>query len=271
MYHAEAAPGQVNSLWFPSYKSRIDTHFQYEVVTGPLAPLESADALIHTREIIVNVVAKYGLRATFAPRIFMDSPGSSTHMHISIHSKDNLKTADQLSPLESSFLASVLSHLPALTALTLPIPASYKRMWDGVCSGGTYVNWGTENREAPIRLSNATSPSSRNFEMRFVDGTSNPYLALAGILGVGFAGIQDNAQLTIEDCRGPMTAAGMTEEARRELGITQRMSLTWEESRQRLSENQLLRETVLGPELMDKYLSVNKVRSTGHQILFSIF
>ena len=246
------------------------THVQYEVVTGPLAPLEAADVLVLTKETIVNLAAKPGLRATVAPRVFMDSFGRSSHMHISVHSKDNVKTADGLSPLESAFLASVLSHLPALTALTLPIPASYKRMSDGLCSGGTYVNWGTENREAPIRLSNATSPSSRNFEMRFVDGTSNPYLALAGILGVGIAGVQDNTQLTIGDCRGPMTAAEMTEEARRELGITQKMSLTWEESRQRLSEDGLFRETILGPELMDKFLSVNKV--SGRQLLiFGVF
>jgi len=240
MYHAEAAPGQ------------------YEMVTGPLPPLEAADALIHTREIITNTAAKYGLRATFAPRIYMDSAGSSAHTHISVHSKNNKKVSEELSPIESSFLASVLANLPALTALTLPIPASYKRMIDGVWSGGTYVNWGTENREAPIRLSNATSPSSRNFEIRFVDGTANPYLALASILGVGFAGIRDKAELKVKDCPGPQTAAQLTEEQRQALGITQRMSLTWEEARSNLSANKLLRDDVLGPELTEKFLAVNK-------------
>ncbi|KAF8070058.1 hypothetical protein FPV67DRAFT_999376 [Lyophyllum atratum] len=240
MYHPEAAPGQ------------------YEIVTGPLPPLEAADALIHTREIITNTAAKYGLRATFAPRIYMDSAGSSAHTHISVHSKNNQKVPEKLSPVESSFLASVLANLPALTALTLPIPASYKRMVDGVWSGGTYVNWGTENREAPIRLSNATSPSSRNFEIRFVDGTANPYLALASILGVGFAGIRDNLELTVKDCPGPQTAAQLTEEQRQALGITQRMSLTWEEARRNLNDNKLLRDSILGAELTGKYLAVNQ-------------
>jgi glutamine synthetase len=55
MYHSEAAPGQ------------------YEVVTGPLPPLEAADALIHTRETIVNVANKYGFRATLAPRVFLSN------------------------------------------------------------------------------------------------------------------------------------------------------------------------------------------------------
>ena len=52
MYHAEAAPGQ------------------YEVVTGPLSPLQAADALVYSRETIYNIANKYKLRATFAPRVF---------------------------------------------------------------------------------------------------------------------------------------------------------------------------------------------------------
>ena len=42
---------------------------QYEVVTGPLTPLDAADTLVATRELIYNVADKHGLRATFAPRI----------------------------------------------------------------------------------------------------------------------------------------------------------------------------------------------------------
>lgn len=45
---------------------------QYEVVTGPLPPLEAADALVHTRETIYNIARKHGLRATLAPRLHID-------------------------------------------------------------------------------------------------------------------------------------------------------------------------------------------------------
>jgi glutamine synthetase len=207
----------------------------------------------------MHTAAKHGLRATFAPRTHMYSLGNSAHAHISVHSKHTVKTAEELSPPESSFLSSILTNLPALTALTMPIPASYQRMADGIWSGGTYVNWGTDNREAPIRLANASSPSSRNFEIRCVDATANPYIALASILGVGLDGIKNNVELIIQDCPGPVTAAEMTEEGRQALGITSRMSLTWEESRSNLKANKLLTEHVLGPELTEKYLSVNTV------------
>jgi glutamine synthetase len=154
--------------------------------------------LIHTREIITNTASKYGLRATLAPRVYMDncayfltvsvapaltiffsSPGgSSIHTHLSVHSTNTSSANAQpvtegLTSHEASFLSSLLDHIPGLTALTLPQPASYKRVGDGVWSGGTYVCWGTDNREAPIRLCNASSSRSRNFELRFVDGLAN--------------------------------------------------------------------------------------------------
>ena len=59
MYHAEAAPGQ------------------YEIVTGPLSPLQAADALVYSREVIYNIANKHQLRATFAPRVFRNSCLSS--------------------------------------------------------------------------------------------------------------------------------------------------------------------------------------------------
>lgn len=54
-FHAESAPGQ------------------YEIVTGPLPPLEAVDALIFTRDTIYNIAAKYGVRATLYSKVYSDS------------------------------------------------------------------------------------------------------------------------------------------------------------------------------------------------------
>lgn len=206
----------------------------------------------------MNVAAKHGLRATFAPRVYSTSVGSAAHTNISVHSPRSPKTNAELSSYESSFLASLMENLPALPALTLPTPASYKRMADGVWSGGTYVNWGTENREAPIRLSSRANPSGRRFEMRYVDATANPYLVLAGILSIGHAGIESQQKLVVQDVIGPKAAAQMTEEERQALGITQRLPLNWDKARLSFEKNQLIRK-VFGEEFVTKYLSVNKV------------
>jgi glutamine synthetase len=141
----------------------------------------------------------------------------------------------------------------------MPIKQSYARMKDGVWSGGTYVCWGTDNRESPIRLCNANSPSARNFEFRCLDGTANPYIALAAVLGVGHAGIRDKAPLAISDCAGGPSAALMGEERRTALGITDRMPLSWEEARGRLRDDTLV-NAVLGKDMITKYLSVHEVR-----------
>ncbi|KAJ7039583.1 hypothetical protein C8F04DRAFT_1254859 [Mycena alexandri] len=219
MYHAEAAPGQ------------------YEVVTGPLTPLEAADALIHTREIIVQVRAR--------TRIFQ------------VHAAGVEKTAEGLSKHEQAFLAGVLDHLPAIVALTLPTHASYKRVADGVWSGGTYVCWGTENRESSLRLTNATSPGSRNFEARFIDGTANPHLALAAVFAGAFIGLKSMMELEVLDCSGLKTAAELTEDERLALGIKKRLPLNIEDARKNLEQDSALCE-LLTRDFVESYLSVDR-------------
>lgn len=141
--------------------------------------------------------------------------------------------------------------------MTLPLPASYQRVADGIFSGGTYVSWGTDNREVPVRLTNATEPASRNFEMKMLDGTASPYFALSAILGAGLAGIERGVELTTKDCSG-LSAAQRGEEGRKALGITQRVPGNWVEARTHLKENEVL-ANLLGPSVVEKFLSVTAV------------
>ncbi|KAH7882852.1 hypothetical protein F5I97DRAFT_1977292 [Phlebopus sp. FC_14] len=245
MYHSEAAPGQ------------------YEVVTGPLPPLEAADALVQTRETIFNIASKHGLRATLAPRLNADNCGSGAHTHISVHgSSRGVSNSEYLNPLESSFLAGLLEHLPSIIAFTLPLRASYERMKDGIWSGGTWACWGVDNREAPVRLANATSPSSRNFEIKTVDGTSSPYLALLGLLGAGILGINENKALVARNCEGPKTAAQMTDAERAAMGITKRMPLNIEQARDYLQADEAVKD-ILGPKFVDMFIKVNETLVTA--------
>jgi len=129
-------------------------------------------------------------------------------------------------------------------------------MKDGVWSGGTYIYWGADNREAPLRLCHAHSPSSRNFELKTLDGTANPYLALAGVLGAGFGGILNSRALTIHDCS--QAAALIGEKGRAELGIKERFPLTWEDACVTF-EKSVIVDSLFGSEFKAKYLSANKV------------
>jgi glutamine synthetase len=77
-------------------------------------------------------------------------------------------------------------------------------------------------------------------------------------LGVGAVGVKEGKKLEICNSDGTLSAANMGEDARRSLGITRRMSLTWEESMKAFGSDDLLRN-VLGEELVDKYMAVNEV------------
>jgi len=162
-----------------------------------------------------------------------------------------------MNSLESAFLAGLLNHLGSIALLCLPMTASYKRMMDGIWSGGTYVCWGTENKEAPVRLCHAGSPSSRNFEFKTLDGTANPYLAIAAVLGAGIEGVVEGRKLEIADCE--KGAALLGNEERAALGIKERLPLNWEEARTKFYNSSLV-ENLFGKEFKEKYLSVNMVR-----------
>ncbi|KAJ3490294.1 hypothetical protein NLI96_g1517 [Meripilus lineatus] len=251
LVHAESAPGQ------------------YEVVTGPLPPMEAADALVFTRETIYNVARENGLRATLAPRIH---PNSTAHTHISVHPIDTRTTGDlsstiapTLSSHSRSFLQSLLNYLPSVAIFGLPTKFSYARMVDGIWSGGTWVGWGMEAREVPIRVTGGMAPPTlpggqgggQHFEIRCIDGTSNPYLNLAAIIGVGAKGVAENLNLTtkgVDTSDGAKTIAEMSEEERRESGVgASRFPLNLPDARKRLSDEATVRE-ILGNEFVSKFL-----------------
>ncbi|KAG8689194.1 hypothetical protein FRC11_003844 [Ceratobasidium sp. 423] len=206
MYHAESARGQ------------------YEIVTGTLPPLQAADALVATREIIYNVAQKHGYRATLTPRLFSNQSGTACHAHISVQSprSDTPSNHPDIPSLPSdlaSLMAGLLEHLVSVCAFTLPVDACYSRVVDGVWSGGSWVCWGRENKEAPIRL--CGSGKGFNAEIKCFDGTANPYLGLAAILGASFAGLAAEKVLEMRNC--VVVAATLTEQQRHDMQITARM------------------------------------------------
>ncbi|KAF8265798.1 hypothetical protein EI94DRAFT_1830995 [Lactarius quietus] len=246
MYHSETAPGQ------------------YEVVTGPLPPLEAADAVVFTRETIVNIAAKYGLRATFAPRVYLDTFGTGAHCHISIHptaqppanppsANPNTNKDTAMTPLERSFLQSLLENLPSSAAFMLPTAASYDRVQDGIRSCGTYAYWGEDNRGAAVRLTGP--PGSHHFEVRTIDGTANPHIALAAVLGLGLIGVEKGLELKIEAVDG--AAVHLSAEERTKRGIVGRLPSDLRAARDVARKNATISE-VLGEEFVEKYLSVNE-------------
>lgn len=242
-FHAESGPGQ------------------YEFVMDPLQPLAAVDALICAREIIISVASKHGMRATFVPKPYLNGVGSGSHVHVS------------MTPPKSHrhFLAGLLKHLAAIVAITQPNIASYERVADSTWSGGetnhppicapassntavlgTWIAWGTQNREVPIRYI-----SDSRYEIKCVDGFANPYLALSAILGAGLQGVLDSEQLLHKDCLDD--PAKLSSDERQTLGITHQMPRSFDEALKCFRDSGLKR--ILGNAVCENYLAVKEAEA----------
>ena len=89
----------------------------------------------------------------------------------------------QLSATAYGYIAGLLEHLPALTAICNPTVNSYKRLIPGY-EAPVYIAWSPGNRSAAIRIPAKRGRSTRA-ELRTPDPTANPYLAFACLLQAG--------------------------------------------------------------------------------------
>lgn len=149
---------------------------QYKFILTPALPLLAIDTLIQTRQVIAQIAALHGLRATLHPKPFGEKgAGSAAHAHISLQPP----TRDM-----DFFVGGVLRHLPALCAFTMPDADSYGSVADDQSSDGPWVCWGTQNRECPLRR-----VEYGRWEIRCIDGLANTYLVMAGIVAAGMLGL----------------------------------------------------------------------------------
>ncbi len=84
----------------------------------------------------------------------------------------------------------MLAHLPGLVALSCGTVNSYRRLAPQMWSGA-FACYGPDNREAALRIcSPIGSAGSVNLELKPVDSTGNPYLALGAFIYAGIDGIR---------------------------------------------------------------------------------
>jgi glutamine synthetase len=155
-----------------------DAHSQYEVNFLHDEVLATADRLMLFKLAAQAHAEREGLVFSMMPKPFADQPGSGLHFHVSVEGG---------APLDA-FIAGVLAHAPALTALAAPTVNSYKRLTVGHSISGTtwapaYVAHGPNNRTALVR----SLPG--RFEWRLPDASANPYLASAALIAAGLDGI----------------------------------------------------------------------------------
>ena len=177
--HHEVAPGQ------------HEVDFKYSDA------LHAADNIQLFKLVVKTVAGKNGLYATFMPKPLASINGSGMHTNMSLFNENgntfyDASSKSGLSEDALHFLGGLLAHARNFTAITNPIVNSYKRLVPGF-EAPVYVAWSGHNRSPLVRVPIARGESTR-LELRSVDPTANPYLAIAAILAAGLDGLSNKIE-----------------------------------------------------------------------------
>lgn len=237
-------------------------HGQQELSVRHAPALAAADRQVLYRETVRGVAYRHGLYASLAPKPFPDQAGNGGHIHWSLWDTAGRKNLMHdprgrygISALGYHFVAGVLAHLPALVALTCPSYNSYRRLKPHSWSSA-YTAWGPDNREGAVRIASpfaSDRAGSTNAELKPSDASSNPYLALGGLLAAGLDGVR--RKLTPGE--PALVDPGDWSDAEREARGIRRLPASLAEALDGLAGDEVLVEA-LGPVLARAFLTVKR-------------
>lgn len=174
---------------------------QHEVNIRYSDALDTADMHTIVKTATRTAAAAAGRSVTFMAKYATDKAGSSSHIHQSLWSGGKPSFADPDKPHGMSdtmrhYVAGLLAHADDVTAFLAPFVNSYKRFTVGMFAP-TKAVWSTDNRTAGYRVCGEGTKAVR-VECRVGGADLNPYLALAGQLAAGLAGIERKLELEPE-------------------------------------------------------------------------
>jgi glutamine synthetase len=237
-------------------------HGNLELSVGEAEALAAADRRVQVLETIRGVAHRMGLETTMAPKPYLEGAGNGHHLHVSLYEDDApvlFDASGALSSQGSGFVAGLLEHMPAVMAFTAPSPNSYQRLAPGMWASA-YAAYGPDNREAAVRIASPVAgaeSATANVEIKPVDVTANPYLALAAVLTAGMDGMDRNL-----DPGEPTTVdpATLGEEERASKGIYP-LPADLDEALDALEKDEALIEA-LGEPIVRTHLAVGRAQAT---------
>ena len=238
-------------------------HGNLELSVGEAEALAAADRRVQVLEAIRGVAHRMGLETTMAPKPYLDQAGNGHHLHVSLYSLEDdapalFDASGALGGTGSGFVAGLLEHLPAVMAFSAASPNSYQRLAPGMWSSA-YAAYGLDNREAAVRLASpmaGAESATANIELKPVDVTANPYLALAAALAAGMDGMERNLDPGEPTMVDPAT---LGDEEREERGIYP-LPASLDESLDALERDEVLIEA-LGEALVRTHVAVARAQA----------
>jgi glutamine synthetase len=193
---------------------------QQEIEFIPESLAEMAENVAIAKWMVRNICAKYGVSASFSPKISLEHVGNGMHVHLcAIKNGENMiaNPNGTLSVEAMKMIGGILRFAPSLAAFGNATPVSYLRFISRKESP-LRICWGLRNRLALIRIplwwsfraeSEEKNNLNQTFEYRAPDPSANAHLLLAGIaLAVNY-GLENPEEasktaenLCIEESRG---------------------------------------------------------------------
>ncbi len=185
--------------WNPYQNDHEDANGQFEMNWDYTDCVTTADRHTFFKYMAKSIAEMHGYRATFMPKPFAHLTGNGCHAHVSVWDKTGKKNLflnkrDEmgLSKLAYQFLGGILHSADAMAAIFIPTVNSYKRIDAAVtASGATWspnaITYSGNNRTHMVRI-----PDQGRFEVRLMDGATNPYLLQAAVVAAGLDGVANN-------------------------------------------------------------------------------
>ena len=190
----EICDSMIELGWNPYQNDHEDANGQFEMNWDYSDCLNTADRHVFFKFMVKSLAEKHGLRATFMPKPFENLTGNGCHAHISLwNGKENkfLETGEKLglSRMAYNFLGGVMKCAQPLSAFFNPTVNSYRRInapptKSGASWSPSSISYSGNNRTHMIRV-----PDPGRFELRLMDGSTNPYLLQAGVIAAGMHGL----------------------------------------------------------------------------------
>ena len=233
--HHEVAPGQ------------HEINFMFENA------LEACDSLQTFKLVVKNIAKRHGLHATFMPKPLAEINGSGMHTNCSLTDLDGNNAFDDpngeigLSKVALYWIAGIMKNARAFTAITNPIVNSYKRLVPGY-EAPCYISWSDANRSSMIRIPAKRGKATRT-EIRSVDPSANPYLAMSAILASGLEGIEKKLECKE---RIYMNLYKLSRKERESMGI-ENLPENLKDAIKELKDSEVIKEA-LGNHTIDRYV-----------------
>ena len=233
---------------------------QHEIDLRYTDALTMADNAMTYRLVVKQVALNHDVYATFMPKPLMGENGSGMHVHQSLFSGGRNAFHDPngshfLSETALHFIAGLLKHAPAITAVTSQWVNSYKRLVPGY-EAPVYLSWAMKNRSDLIRVPGYKpgKEEATRIEYRAADPACNPYLVFSVMLAAGLDGIRNKLEppAPVEENVFEMSEE---ERKRRDIGT---LPGSLEEAVRLMEESDLVREA-LGDHVFESFIKNKKI------------